>query len=625
MARKKRDKRSRTQGQGQSGRGPSSTGGSGKVAWGAPRLEMDGLPTIVGPDPLFPSPTEAIMADVSALIHGREFKDIDDANAFIREVTTAGPLPSAFPATPLARAQQLIYRAMDTDGKETVALARKALAISTDCADAYILLATETARGRDEELDLFRKALVAAERALDGTGYEEHLPHLWGHVPARPLLRSLFGLALAEWSRGARLAAVGHLRRILTLTEEDTQGVRYHLLGWLLDIDDRVLARELLGGFRETTSVWLWGDALLTFKEKGPAAARAKLRKAFRDNPLVPEFLLGEDDEEPGPDDRLAIDAQHAADHLGRAWIRDISAMWWLEDEIEPLREAAGRADHAGVRGRQPSDDPSGLEGDSLLRLIQHPVGTPGCAVVLRDDLTLPELTESAFLFNARLFLAKAASEDLRATAKGNLNTAFVAYMVTEMHLSEVERHWFTYGRPKREDDFTSLHTLRSVLTLAGLVEQKPRAFAVTDEGSRLLSDDAAGELQALLFRTCFGPFDLSFLDRMDEDFLLQATLPYTLFMMSREAGDWLSPKELRDRVLLDEARDPIAEESTFDESLWRFEFRLIEPLVAFGLLERRAHPDPPDDQSRFRSAPYRYYQVRRTTLFDRFVEFDIG
>ncbi len=225
--------------------------------------------------------------------------------------------------------------------------------------------------------------------------------------------------------------------------------------------------------------------------------------------------------------------------------------------------------------------------------------------------------------FTLRLPLAVARRSS--GAAKGNLNTAFVEYMTKEMHLSEVERHWFTFGRPKREDGFTSLRALRAVLTFAGLLEEKPRAFAVTDEGFRLLSDDAAGRLHALLFRTFFGPFDLSFLDRMEEDFLLQATVPYTLFMMSREAGDWLSPKDLRDRVLLDEARDPIAEESVFDESLWRFEFRLIEPLVAFGLLERRAHPDPPDDQSRFHSAPYRYYQVRRTALFDRFVGFDLG
>lgn len=623
--------------------GPAGLGAGlhGPWAWGASLTpEAEGLPTIVGPDPLLPSATEAVMADISAMLAGREFRSIDEANAFLREATTAGPLPSAFPSTPLARAQQLVYRAMDAGGKERVALARKALGFSKDCADAYIILATETAQDQHEEVKLFQQALEAAERALEGTGYEEHLPHLWGHVPGRPLLRALFGLGLSEWVRGARLAAVGHLRRILSLSEEDTQGARYYLLGWLLDIDDLVLSRELVAKYRETTAVWLWGDALLTFKEKGPSGARAKLRKAHRANPLVPELLIGEDDEEPAPHDRLEVEAHHAVIHLGRAWIRDIPAMWWLEEETAslpaPRRPPASRQRRSGsARGLEsdplpdslrhsPAGDPSGLDGDALMRLLAIPLGVPGCAVVPRDDLSLSELAGSAYLFNARLFLEKAASADVRATAKGNLNQAFVEYMANGMRLSAVEEHWFSFGRPKREDGFTALRALRAVLTLAGLLEAKPRSFAVTEEGFRLLAEGAAGELQALLFRTFFGPFDLSFLDAAGEDFLLQATVPYTLFMMSREAGEWLSPGDLRDHVLAEVVRDPEEEASILDEPLWRFESRIVAPLVGFGLLERRPHPDPPDDTARLDSTLYRY-QVRRTPLFDRFIEFDLA
>ncbi len=47
---------------------------------------------------------------------------------------------------PLKKAQDIIYDAWEvTDPKRRVALARKALEISPDCADAYALLAEETA------------------------------------------------------------------------------------------------------------------------------------------------------------------------------------------------------------------------------------------------------------------------------------------------------------------------------------------------------------------------------------------------------------------------------------------------------------------------------------------------
>lgn len=46
----------------------------------------------------------------------------------------------------LDQAQQLIYKAWETaDRERRVALAQKAIGISPDCADAYVLLAEETA------------------------------------------------------------------------------------------------------------------------------------------------------------------------------------------------------------------------------------------------------------------------------------------------------------------------------------------------------------------------------------------------------------------------------------------------------------------------------------------------
>ena len=68
--------------------------------------------------------------------------------------------------TPLSKAQDLMYQAFGShDPKERVKLAKQALELSPDCADAYVLLAEHT-KSRKEALDLFEKGVAAGERAL---------------------------------------------------------------------------------------------------------------------------------------------------------------------------------------------------------------------------------------------------------------------------------------------------------------------------------------------------------------------------------------------------------------------------------------------------------------------------
>ena len=78
---------------------------------------------------------------------------------------------------------------------------------------------------------------------------------------------------------------------------------------------------------------------------------------------------------------------------------------------------------------------------------------------------------------------------------------------------------------------------------------------------------------------------------------------------------------QLREAMPVERTRDWKAETGFIDESFWRFEIRVVSPLVGFGLLERPPDPDPTADGSIFRQ----HYQVRRTSLFDRFLAFDLG
>ena len=84
-------------------------------------------------------------------------------------VSAVGPLPdrraiervlSALggrdPEDALASAQQIMYDAWnESNPSARIALAHKALAISTDCADAYVLLAEAAAKTTEEALEFF--------------------------------------------------------------------------------------------------------------------------------------------------------------------------------------------------------------------------------------------------------------------------------------------------------------------------------------------------------------------------------------------------------------------------------------------------------------------------------------
>ncbi len=80
---------------------------------------------------------EQQMSAITRLLAAREFASIEEANAYLREALAEGTLPTPAPATPLEEAQEVIYQALEARGKRRLDLARTALTISPDCADAY--------------------------------------------------------------------------------------------------------------------------------------------------------------------------------------------------------------------------------------------------------------------------------------------------------------------------------------------------------------------------------------------------------------------------------------------------------------------------------------------------------
>jgi len=194
-------------------------------------------------------------------------------------------------------AQDIIYDAWETDDRRRrVALAQKALKVSPLCADAYVLLARETARNLDEAIDFYVRGIEAGEQALGKAAFREDVGLFWGILETRPYMRARHGLAQALWDKGLRDEAVEHYQDMLRLNPNDNQGIRYLLIDCLLALGSDEQAARLVKRYKnDGAAAWSWSRALLAFRRNGDGAeSRSALSRAIGDNAHVAPLLLGD-------------------------------------------------------------------------------------------------------------------------------------------------------------------------------------------------------------------------------------------------------------------------------------------------------------------------------------------
>jgi tetratricopeptide (TPR) repeat protein len=237
----------------------------------------------------------------------------------------------------IAKAQDVMYDAWDAaSARSAVALARKALRLSPLCADAYNLLAAKAAP-RQETLDLYMQGLEAGELALGADGFAEFEGRFWGYLETRPYMRARAGVALTLIEMGRGDEAIGHLQAMLRLNPNDNQGMRYVLLGCLLEGDDLRAAKALIADYEGEWSIWWnYGRALIAFREGGAATpeARALVASCLEANAHVVGILAGTEAAAVSVDPFVAVfSREEASDYLrrhGAAWRKTPGAIAWL-------------------------------------------------------------------------------------------------------------------------------------------------------------------------------------------------------------------------------------------------------------------------------------------------------
>lgn len=195
------------------------------------------------------------------------------------------------PETPNEQAQDLCYQAFDIFGRRRVHLARKALEISPDCADAYTILAEQTG-SLETSIELYEQGLAVAERVLGEKAFQEPEGEFWLELSTRPYMRARLGLALALAEADRVADAVPHYQELLRLNPDDNLNVRSLLLPALLELERDLEAARLLKTSNEESTTWAYGRALLAFRlSENREPARRELRRAFETNSYVAEIL----------------------------------------------------------------------------------------------------------------------------------------------------------------------------------------------------------------------------------------------------------------------------------------------------------------------------------------------
>jgi tetratricopeptide (TPR) repeat protein len=306
------------------------------------------LPDILAPekprDPSLPLANPLVMDRVSAqidrLLANQDFKTKEEYEAFMQANVLGKRIEDFVPETSLEKAQDIVFRAYGVKGRKQIHMARQALAVDPDCADAYIMLAERTPL-QDKQLEYFTQALQAAERTLAPEVFEEHVGKFWQVVETRPYVRARFRLAKCLIKAARLQEAAEHLRELLRLNPDDILGARFWLWPCLLRLGKDAEVEKLLkqSNRDKDDCTWVYTRVLLAFRQKGETPlAKRHLNQAIKRNPICAEYLMnGKGFPKPTPDGRELFyddEGYFCADVLAAAWHETAGAAEWLDERI---------------------------------------------------------------------------------------------------------------------------------------------------------------------------------------------------------------------------------------------------------------------------------------------------
>lgn len=177
--------------------------------------------------------------------------------------------------------------------KNKAKLAKEALAVYEDCADAYIILSRDSSLNDSQKKDILKKAVKAAENSLRIEKIENAAPELFKLKIAEPFFGAKYSLAIHLWNSGEREEAIENALEILRYNEEDSLMVRSIVVNWLLIEKKFSKLEELLEKYeKDNLAAIHYSKMVLSYKTGKLEQAGHEFRRAYKRNPYVIPYIL---------------------------------------------------------------------------------------------------------------------------------------------------------------------------------------------------------------------------------------------------------------------------------------------------------------------------------------------
>ncbi len=187
-----------------------------------------------------------------------------------------------------------MHKALKKPRAKRIELAEKALALSPNCADAYLCLANDREKRLGDKIPLLEEAVKAGRRAIGSHHFKTNVGKFWQIVETRPFMRALKELAQSLMCSSNRHdEAILHYKELLRLDSYDHLEVSYSLMHTYILTDRLAEALKLTRTYSyETSPEITYNRVLVLFKLHGDAPpVHSALRKAIACNPHVVPFF----------------------------------------------------------------------------------------------------------------------------------------------------------------------------------------------------------------------------------------------------------------------------------------------------------------------------------------------
>ena len=283
-----------------------------------------------------------IMTDLNRLLTRQNFKNKEELQAFLDTLSEKSlyDLPQ-MELTPEEQAQDLVYKAFELTPAKAKKNIEKALALDSDCIDAYEYLAAKEKKV-EKALEFLEKGIAIGRKNFSGKFLKENKGIFWGMHETRPFMRCLCAKSEILLAMGKIAEGVEIMEEMLELNEHDNQGIRYPLMSALIMLGETEKFKKYDKMFDDGYSAQiLYSRALFAFQTEGNSAnARELVKKAFEKNPYVVQKLLDMDYQTKAVESYMLNSPEEADAYLVYAlfaWFKIEGALEWLVDTIDDM------------------------------------------------------------------------------------------------------------------------------------------------------------------------------------------------------------------------------------------------------------------------------------------------